>query len=212
MRKIITALAVPFVLFLGVAAGNLESWQYPQLWIIYAIVFVAAIWQPTYKPIDPDIPAHDRGTSTQIVWSVYTAMIVSVVEAVYFRFPESWAWGPHTTVGLILALVGLGLRTWAFRTLGRHFTWHITVFDDHKVVTDGPYRLVRHPGYTGAWILYSAIPLMLGAWIGVVIAIVLQFFAYQRRIKYEEAAMSSELGSAYADYARTVKRLVPFIY
>ncbi|GAB4180939.1 MAG: hypothetical protein Tsb002_00380 [Wenzhouxiangellaceae bacterium] len=212
MAKYLTAIIVPFILYLGVAAGNLETWYYPQLWIIFAIVVIACVWQPAYKPVDTSVPQHDRNTSTQIVWSVYIAQVFSVAEAAYYRFPQSFEWTHFTTAGLILALMGLGLRTWAFITLGRHFTWHITVYDDHQVITDGPYRIVRHPGYTGAWLLYSAIPLMLHSWYGLVVAIVLQFFAYTRRIKYEEIEMRAKLGSAYSDYARTVKTLIPYMY
>lgn len=210
--KYLIAIIVPFILFLGVAAGNIETWNYPQLWLIFAIVVAACLWQPAYKPVDTKVPERDHGTATQIVWSVYTAMIVSVAEAAYFRFPEAFVWDNITSVGLILALMGFGLRTWAFITLGRHFTWHITVYEDHKVITDGPYRLVRHPGYTGAWMLYSAIPLMLHSWVALAISVVLQFIAYSRRIKYEEAELRSKLGADYEQYGRSVKTLIPYVW
>ncbi|PCK01100.1 MAG: hypothetical protein COA42_23475 [Alteromonadaceae bacterium] len=212
LSKYIIAIAVPFVLFLGVAAGNLETWNHPQLWLIFSVVVAACIWQPSYKPVDSEIPDHDRLTSTQIVWSVYFSVIFSVAEAAYLRYPESFQWDIFTSIGLALAVVGFGLRTWAFITLGKHFTWHITVFDDHKVITDGPYKLVRHPGYTGAWILYSAVPVMLHSWYGVAIAVVLQFFAYSRRIKYEEIELREKLGQKYADYGKTVKTLIPYVW
>jgi protein-S-isoprenylcysteine O-methyltransferase len=210
--KYLVAITVPFILFLGISAGNIATWSHPQLWMIFVIVVFAGLWQPAYKPIDSHVPQRDRGTATQIVWTVYTVLIVSVVEAAYFRYPQSFAWDIFTTIGLALALSGLALRTWAFRTLGRHFTWHITVYDDHKVITDGPYRFVRHPSYTGAWILYSAIPFMLHSWVGFAISVVFQFFAYSRRIKHEEKEMGAKLGAAYVDYSKTVKTLVPFIW
>lgn len=212
LSKIITSIVVPFILFLGVAAANLETWMHAQLWVIFGIVVVAGLLQPRYKPIDTDVPAEDKGTATQIVWSVYFSLIFSVVEAAYFRFPESFVWDHYTTAGLIVALLGLGLRSWAFIELGRHFTLHITVFDDHKVITTGPYRFVRHPGYTGAWMLYSAVPFMLHAWLGVGVAIVLQLVAYSRRINYEEAALRGKLGDAYASYGRSVKTLIPYVW
>ena len=210
--KYLIAIIVPFVLFLGVSAGNIETWKHPHLWAIFAIVVLAGIMQPAYKPVDSKAPTHDRGTATQIVWTVYSVLIISVVEAAYFRYPESLVWDEVTTIGLLAALFGFGLRTWAFRTLGRHFTWHITVYDDHKVITDGPYSFVRHPGYTGAWILYCAIPLMLHSWFGLALSVIFQFIAYSRRIKHEESQMTGKLGAAYADYARTVKTLIPYVW
>lgn len=210
--KYLIAIVVPFVLFLGVAAGNIETWKHPHLWVIFAIVVLAGVWQPAYKPLDTKAPVHDRGTATQIVWTVYSVLIISVAEAAYFRYPQSLVWDEVSTIALIAAIFGFGLRTWSFQTLGRHFTWHITVYDDHKVVTDGPYGFVRHPGYTGAWILYSAIPLMLHSWVGFALSVVLQFFAYSRRIKHEESQMTGKLGAAYSDYARTVKTLIPYVW
>lgn len=210
--KYLISVIVPFILFLGISAGNMATWGHPQLWLIFAIVVFAGILQPAYKPVDTKAPAHDRGTATQIVWTVYSVLIISVVEAAYFRYPGSFVWDAITTAGLVIALLGFGLRTWAVVTLGRHFTWHITVYDDHKVVTDGPYGFVRHPSYTGAWMLYSAIPLMLHSWVGFGLSVVFQFIAYSRRIRHEESAMTGKLGAAYAGYARSVKTLIPYIW
>ncbi len=212
LKKLITAVVVPFILFLGIAAGNIETWSYPNLWVIFGIVVTACLLQPAYKPIDSTAPERDKGTATQIVWSVYTALIISVVEAVYFRFPQSFALDVYAVAGLVLAISGLALRSWAFLVLGRHFTWHITVYDDHKVIADGPYRLIRHPGYAGAWLLYSAIPLMLHAWVGLIISIAVQFLAYSRRIKHEEAELRGKLGDAYSSYEKGTKTLIPYVY
>lgn len=212
VRRVITAVVVPFILFLGVAAGNLQTWDYPHLWLVFGIVVVACILQPTYKPMDTEVPEHDRYTSTQIVWTVYLAMVASVAEAVYFRFPESFVWDAYSSAALVIAVAGLGLRTWGYLTLGRLFTWHITVYDDHEVVQRGPYAWMRHPGYTGAWLLYSAVPLMLHAWVGLAISVVFQFLAYARRIKHEESVLSASLGESYEGYRARVSAMVPYIW
>lgn len=47
---------------------------------------------------------------------------------------------------IVAAIGGLG-RLWCFRALGRHFTHQLAVRKDHKLITTGPYALVRHPGY-----------------------------------------------------------------
>jgi protein-S-isoprenylcysteine O-methyltransferase Ste14 len=51
--------------------------------------------------------------------------------------------------GLVVAWVGLGLRVWAFHTLGEYFTFHVQTSEDQPVITTGPYRFVRHPSYSG---------------------------------------------------------------
>jgi protein-S-isoprenylcysteine O-methyltransferase Ste14 len=51
--------------------------------------------------------------------------------------------------GLVLLVPGTTLRLWSFRTLGRYFTFTVKVSPDQPVVTAGPYRVLRHPGYAG---------------------------------------------------------------
>ena len=51
--------------------------------------------------------------------------------------------------GLAVFAAGLALRAWAVRELGRFFKFTVVVQADHQVVDTGPYRLIRHPSYTG---------------------------------------------------------------
>ncbi|KAI0928413.1 hypothetical protein AcW1_005665 [Taiwanofungus camphoratus] len=52
--------------------------------------------------------------------------------------------------GWLLLVGGGSFRLWCYRTLGRFFKWELSVQKDHKLVTWGPYSIVRHPSYTGA--------------------------------------------------------------
>ncbi len=117
-----------------------------------------------------------------------------------------------TTLALALMLTGLGLRVWAVRTLGRYFTWFITVYDDHRVIRTGPFRFIRHPAYCGALLLFVGTLLFLHAWIGAALSLVFQLFAYVRRIRYEEAEMIERLGEEYVTYTREVRALVPLLW
>jgi protein-S-isoprenylcysteine O-methyltransferase Ste14 len=74
-------------------------------------------------------------------------------------FAPSLAW----VVGVMLATAGGGLRVWAFRALGRHFTFELAIFSDHTLITSGPYALVRHPSYTGLLLLVWGMSMALGA-------------------------------------------------
>ncbi|KAK2463349.1 hypothetical protein APHAL10511_004660 [Amanita phalloides] len=73
-----------------------------------------------------------------------------------------------TALGITLALGGSTLRAWCFRELGKYFTFEITIQKDHKLVTTGPYSIIRHPSYTGIIMLMaSAILLTMtkGSWV-----------------------------------------------
>jgi len=212
IRKLATVLIAVSVFYLLPTIANPRALFHPQLWILVAVALAISVFQPAYRPLDKSAPTHDRGTAAQIVWSVYLTQLVGVVEAVYFRYPESFDWDVVTTVALMAMIVGLGLRVWAVLTLGRFFTWFITVYDDHQVIRSGPFRFIRHPAYGGALILFVATMVFLHAWVGAVLSLVFQLLAYVRRIRYEEAMMIERLGEPYIKYTRSVRALVPLLW
>src|SRR6185312_9369918 len=67
-------------------------------------------------------------------------------------------------LGIALILVGTALRTYAVRVLGRYFVITVAVGSDQRVVEHGPYRLIRHPSYTGALLSLLGFGLMLTNW------------------------------------------------
>jgi protein-S-isoprenylcysteine O-methyltransferase len=115
-------------------------------------------------------------------------------------------------VGVFLFVAGLVLRWWAIITLGRFFTVDVTIEKDHELVERGPFRLVRHPSYTGVLLAFVGFALTLRNWAALLIILLPIFAAFIRRMNVEEDALSRALGSRYADYMRRTKRLVPFVY
>lgn len=209
IRKLLTALLAALAFYVLPAVGNPAALYHPQLWILVAAAVAISLFQPAYKPFDKSAPPQDRGTATQIVWSVYLTQLVGIIEAIFFRYPESFRWDTVTTIALVAMLAGLSLRIWAVITLGRFFTWFITVYDDHQVIRSGPFRFIRHPSYGGALILFVATLVFLHAWVGAALSFVFQLFAYLRRIRYEEAMMIERMGEKYRAYVREVDALVP---
>jgi protein-S-isoprenylcysteine O-methyltransferase len=115
-------------------------------------------------------------------------------------------------VGLAIFIPGAVLRWYAIFYLGRYFTVDVRVAEDQRVVDTGPYRFIRHPSYTGAFMQFFGFALSIGnAWsVLVVMAPVLVAFSY--RIRVEERALEQGLGEAYASYRRRTKRLIPFVH
>jgi protein-S-isoprenylcysteine O-methyltransferase Ste14 len=115
-------------------------------------------------------------------------------------------------VGLALMVSGELLRVQALRTLGRFFTMRVAVLDGHRVVREGLYRFVRHPAYTG-WFLLS---LGFGFYFGSIVGIVgTSFFVVVLgwRVRIEEAALCESLGDEYRRYMREVpSRFLPGIF
>ena len=113
---------------------------------------------------------------------------------------------------VLLFGAGLGLRWWAIITLGRFFTVDVTIEKDHELVERGPFRVVRHPSYSGVLLAFIGFTLALRHWAAFLVVLVPIFFAFIHRMNVEEAALSRALGSRYLEYMRRTKRLLPFVY
>lgn len=109
-------------------------------------------------------------------------------------------------------LVGLLLRWWAIVHLGRLFTVNVAVAIDHRVVDDGPYKLIRHPSYTGLLLVIGGVALCFGNFASDLVLIVPYVTLVMTRMRIEEAAMARELGESYRTYMKRTKRLIPKIY
>src|SRR5436309_7376818 len=154
----------------------------------------------------------DRSTFC-VVWLV---IMVSVAAGIYVAKRLPAAALPHQRsfafAGVVLFVAGLLLRWWAIITLGRFFTVDVTIEKDHELVERGPFRLVRHPSYTGVLLAFVGWALTLGNWVAMAVVLVPIFVAFVRRMNVEEKALHRALGDRYVAYIRRTKRLIPGIY
>jgi protein-S-isoprenylcysteine O-methyltransferase Ste14 len=115
-------------------------------------------------------------------------------------------------VGLVLFWAGISLRLWSFHTLGRYFTFTVQTSVDQPVISDGPYRLIRHPSYAALLLIMVAVGLLMGNWWSLACLTAAMAGGFVFRIRVEERALMHNLGDGYREYAATHKRLVPFIW
>jgi protein-S-isoprenylcysteine O-methyltransferase len=83
---------------------------------------------------------------------------------------------------------------------------------DQPVVSTGPYRFVRHPGYLGIALVLAGIAATYGNWLSLAALALIPPIGIIYRIHVEEAALSAALGGAYTLYASGRKRLIPFVW
>jgi len=119
---------------------------------------------------------------------------------------------PVFAVALALIWGGILLRQWCFRTLGRYFTFTVMTSPDQRVVTGGPYRVLRHPSYAALLLILAGIGLTYGSWLSFACVVLIPAAGFWYRIRVEEAALSRALGDAYIDFARGRKRIIPFVW
>ena len=112
--------------------------------------------------------------------------------------------------GVLLLLAGLLLCIWARRVLGGNWSGTVTLKHDHEIVRHGPYRLVRHPIYTGLLLMFLGSALARGEWRGLV-AVVIAFAALWRKLRLEERWLGESFGPAYAEYRESTWALIPYV-
>jgi protein-S-isoprenylcysteine O-methyltransferase Ste14 len=114
-------------------------------------------------------------------------------------------------IGLILSFSGFIIMNWSVMVLGRQFSVDVTIQEDHKLVTNGPYKYIRHPRYSGIVVFFSGISLIFLSWISLAIVLLL-IFVLLWRISDEEKLMQQEFGKGWEKYKKRTFSLIPFIY
>jgi protein-S-isoprenylcysteine O-methyltransferase Ste14 len=115
-------------------------------------------------------------------------------------------------LGVLIGWLGLLLRWWCFMTLGKYFTVVLKTSEDQPVVERGPYRVLRHPSYTGLLLAIVGGGLMVGNWVSTAGSVALVLTALVYRIRIEERALNAALGDRYRNFAASRARLVPFLW
>lgn len=80
------------------------------------------------------------------------------------------------------------------------------------MITNGPYRVIRHSSYAGLLLIVMAVGLFIGTWWSLISLTIAVAGGLVFRIRVEERALLQNLGDDYRDYAATHRRLVPFIW
>jgi protein-S-isoprenylcysteine O-methyltransferase Ste14 len=114
--------------------------------------------------------------------------------------------------GLVVLLAGLVLRGWSFKALGQYFTHVVMVSSDQPVVATGPYRVLRHPSYTGIILIVTGIGLAAANWADLAGLLLITLPPLLWRIHVEENALRATVGDRYRAYAASHKRLVPLVW
>jgi protein-S-isoprenylcysteine O-methyltransferase Ste14 len=188
--------------------------DYAALGFVIALVcfFVAeqigGVIVPAMRRGGAKVQRRNVGSSFLVIFSWVAVLGFTVVFAKmgYGLLPD-WIY----FIGIAVMLAGIVFRQWAIAVLGRYFSREIGVQKEHKVVETGPYRLIRHPSYTGVLIFYVGMGLAVQSFASILVAAAIFGIAYGYRIFVEEKVLISELGNNYAEYMKRTKRIIPYI-
>lgn len=208
ITKIFAMIATIYIVPLLGAPSQIFTLQIAILCTAALLIFLT---QPDFNAADAKSNSRtDQGSVLLILALGLFSQVIPVVEWGYFRHPAAQGGAVGTVVGLVFIILGLSFRVWAIRTLGKFFTATVQIVEGHRVVKSGPYAIVRHPSYLGAYIAIVGAAVFLSAPIGTICAAVLMAYAYRKRLAAEETTLIAEFGEEYREYMRTTPAIVPF--
>jgi protein-S-isoprenylcysteine O-methyltransferase Ste14 len=115
-------------------------------------------------------------------------------------------------IALIIYAIGLSLRYISIFYLGKYFTRDVHVDKTHELISNGPYKFLRHPLYLGLLLLTISVPIFFANGFMIVVSTIMMFWILNRRMSIEESLMEEKLGSTYLHWKLSRYRFIPFIY
>lgn len=214
----LVVLAVVMSLLLFIAAGTIHYWQ---AWVYLSIFMGASILTTLYlmkndqalleRRMRGGPTAEKRRTQKLIMLCTSIGFIaLLVVPSLDHRF--GWSAMPLCCVGVGDFLVVIGFYFIFLVYKENPFTSAtIEVIEDQKVISTGPYAVVRHPMYASASLYLVGTPLALGSFWGLLALPIMMPFLIWRL--YDEESLLAESLSGYREYQKKVRyRLIPFIW
>jgi protein-S-isoprenylcysteine O-methyltransferase Ste14 len=210
--------AVVMGLLLFVTAGTVRYWQ---AWLFLAVFFAAAILITLYlQTYDPALlqrrvaggPTAERQSGQKIIMLLASIGFVGllVVPALDHRFGWSSAPLPAVITGDVLVAIGFAIVFLVFRE-NTFTSARIEIAKDQRVISTGPYAIVRHPMYAGAFLYLTGMPLALGSYWGLLVLVPIMAVVIWRLFDEEKLLAGGLPG--YPQYQRAVRwRLIPGIF
>jgi len=151
--------------------------------------------------------------SERLIWLVVT---VALITALWFKqqhlIPIPIEAFNRQMIAVLFFITGIVLRCYAVFSLGAFFSTTVITQDSHILIESGPYRLIRHPAYTGLLSSFFAAGIAMGDVLALLILICPIAYVLNQRISIEEQWLSEHFAKIYDDYCLSTKKLIPWVY
>lgn len=215
-KKLLGGLLVPILFSLAPTVFRPGLLWRIEPWLCYLAGVILVLSQPAIS-FNPGASEYrdpsDRYSALVIHTVIFVAAAAAVIHFMLYplgRESDERHWAIAT--GFILAALGLTLRIWSIRTLGKCFTATVRIHSDHTLIQSGPYRWVRHPSYLGAMAVICASSVIYGAWLLFPVTLIAMLLAYAYRVSIEEGALREKFGSEFEKYVQRTGALFPRIF
>jgi protein-S-isoprenylcysteine O-methyltransferase Ste14 len=180
-------------------------------WIVLALVWLAAA--PFSRKTVQSEGMRSR-LSYVLPIAVGAAFVFSKSAARMFPWLDSRLWSESavlTWLGIAIEYAGVAFALWARAQLGRLWSGTITLKEGHRLVTNGPFAIARHPIYTGALVGALGVAMATG-FVKALLAFVLLAMGFSLKASKEDALLAAQFGEEHRAYRKRVARLVPFVW
>ena len=182
-------------------------------WSVFAAVFLVFLMRKK-APSAPDRKREPtsivgialQGIGYAAVWSIHRQLFTPI--ALWGKFFDIAA----AVLTMILAIGSIWFVSAAVRTLGKQWSLAARILQGHKLITTGPYNVVRNPIYTGMFGMLLATGLAISHWIGLLIGVIMFVIGTAVRVHSEEKLLREAFGKEFEAYARSVPAVVPFLF
>ncbi len=168
-------------------------------------------WLVEWVGIEGTFEGRERAPSMlgRAVW--LTGLVLCVVDTLWIH------WTPFQgafvrAAGVVVFVAGIGIRFWAMRTLSRAFSYDLKVVEGQELVRSGPYRLLRHPAYTGLLLWSAGFALWNPSLPGFVVLVAATLREVAVRVRAEEEMLEAHFGDLWRRYAEATWAVVPVIW
>jgi protein-S-isoprenylcysteine O-methyltransferase Ste14 len=177
------------------------------LWMAWVLIWIgtAVLLRPESRDPAPKLRRSARLVGFRLLLAVFIVLAIRT-----HRLGGSFSAGGVGWVGVAACAAGLGFATWARLCLGHSWGMPMTVRAVPMLVRRGPYRVVRHPIYSG--LLLAIIGSSMATGPGLLVAAIAGGAYFIASLRVEEADMAAAFPDEYREYASHTKRLIPFVY
>lgn len=180
------------------------------VYLLWSVITEVWIYQ---DPDDYVIEDDDRKSYIYLQFSYMIALFYGLIDFVEWHFTRIYNLEPYIIYfGLALFIISCWIRWWGFKSLGKYFNPRVSVYENHRLVTDGAYSKIRHPLYLGSLVSFIAVPAVFNSWGALLIIILTTIPALIYRIKVEEEFLVSHFGDEYRNYILRTKKIIPGIW
>ncbi len=147
-------------------------------------------------------------------WIIVVASIIFLSASLYDFYILQWTLYEAETfyyLGIVLFITGYALRLTSRILLHKQFSVFVALQKEHKLITTGIYKYVRHPIYTAGIISFIGFILLTNSTLGILTGLLLVLPALLYRIHIEEKMLIAHFGDEYVEYKKKVKALIPWV-